>query len=214
VRSLQRILLFIGATALGSAWGCIAIALLGAFTIFRARSGEDWGTAFGAIFSGACFGLPLGGLAGIGAARVIASDESDDWGPFVWIGVAVGVSLGLASCYFGVSNLRFDVVGALIAVIATAMFGAIGGMLAAIGEGLWRRTRRGTSRLAAIGLAALCAFVAISMLCVLARMQFNKQLTGVQIALTLLIGAPILCGSTIWLRNGQRRQPGRSRNTR
>ena len=79
MRWLQNMLLLIGATALGSAWGCIAIALLGAVTVFRARSGEDWGTAFGMMYAGACCGLPLGALAGFAGALDIAREESEDW---------------------------------------------------------------------------------------------------------------------------------------
>ena len=207
MRSLQNVFLFVGATALGSAWGGIAIALIGALTVFRARSGEDWGTVFGVIFSGACLGMPLGAVAGIAAARVIASDESDDWGPIVWIGVALGVAVGLASCYFGVSNLRFDLIGALIVVIGTAMFGAIGGLLAATAEGLWRRASRGRSLVVGIVLGLLFVFIASSLVLAMASMAFSSRLTGFQLAVAFLIGVPILCGLIAWLRyDGKRRR--------
>ena len=200
VRFLQNFLLVIGATALGSAWGCIAIALVGAFTIFRARSGEDWGTAYGAMYSGACCGVPLGALAGLFGAILSARDEIEDWSAIVWIGVALGVAMGPVCYYCEASQLRSDLISALIVAIVTAMFGTVGGMLAATGEGLWRRASRGQSQSVATGLGLLFVFIPTSFVLVLVTMLISRQLTVFQLALLVLIEVPILCGSVTWLR--------------
>jgi len=205
----------IGATALGSAWGCIAIALLGALTIFRARSGEDWGTAFGMIYAGGCCGLPLGALAGFAGALHIAREECEDWSPMVWIGVALGAGMGVAIYDFVVGQVRFDLINVLIAAIATAMFGTVGGMLAATGEGLWRRASSGRSQFHTTVLGLLFAFVTASSLLVLAIMLFSRQLTVLQLAWSILIGVPILCGTLMWLRvAGNQKSEWRTRSHR
>ena len=214
MRWLQNMLLLIGATALGSAWGCIAIALLGALTVFRARSGEDWGTAFGMMYAGACCGLPLGALAGFAGALRIAREESEDWSAMVWIGVALGAGLGAAIYHFVVGQVRFDLMNVLIAAVATAMFGTVGGMLAATGEGLWRRASTGRSQFNTTVLGLLFAFVTASLLLVLVTMLFSRQLTVLQLAWSILIGVPILCGTLMWLRadwhhNSERRTRSR-----
>src|SRR5436305_13428613 len=126
MRWLQNVLLLIGATALGSAWGCIAIALLGALTVFRARSGEDWGTAFGMMYAGGCCGLPLGAIAGFAGALSIAREESEDWSAMGWIGIALGSGLGAASYSFGVGQVRVDLVKVLIAAVVTSRVGTVG----------------------------------------------------------------------------------------
>jgi hypothetical protein len=206
VRSLQTILLVIGATALGSAWGCIAMGLIGAFTIFRARSGEDWGTAYGMMYSGLCCGLPLGAIAGFAGAVRIAREESEDWSAIVWIGVALGVAMGPVCYYFEASQLRSDVISALIVAIVTAMFGTVGGMLAATGEGLWRRASRGQSQSVATGLGLLFVFISTSFVLVLVTVLISSQWTVFQLALLVLIGVPILCGSVMWLRRDGRQK--------
>jgi hypothetical protein len=208
VRSLQGFLLIIGATVLGSVWGCLAIALIGAFTIFRARSGEDWGTYYGVMYSGFCCGVPLGALAGFAGAIRFAQEESEDWSPIVWIGVALGVALGpILSYYFGVGPVQSGWMNLLIIAVVTPMFGTIGGMVAATGEGIWRRARRGRSPVVATGLGLLFAFVPTLLLVVLATLLLSQQLTGYQLALSILVGVPILCVSAAWLR-GDRKPEG------
>jgi hypothetical protein len=201
VRSLQDFLLMIGATALGSVWGCLAIALVGAFTVFRARSGEDWGTYYGVMYSGFCCGVPLGALAGLVCARQVAQDARENWSPIVWIGVVVGVALGpIMSYYVGMSQVKFDLMNVLIIAVATAMFGTVGGMLAATGEGIWRRATKGRSRFLATGLGLFFAFIPTVLMLVLATLLVSRQLTGFQLAWSILIGVPILCGFVTWLR--------------
>ena len=204
MRTFQNLCLLIGATALGAAWGCIAITVLGAFTVFRARSGEDWGTSLGMLLSGACFGAPLGAIAGFQGARLIARDEREAWSAIVWIGVALGFLLGPVSTFFAVSNLRPDFVGVLIVVVVTVMFATVGGMLATSGERLWRRASMGRSRSVAAGLAVLIVLVSASVLALLLTMLLEGRWTVFEMALAILIGVPILCGM-VW------RLPGDSR---
>jgi hypothetical protein len=213
MRPLQNILLLIGATALASAWGCIAIALLGALTVFRARSGEDWGTAFGMMYAGGCCGLPLGALAGFAAALHIAREATEDWSMIVWIGVALGVALGPASysfkvaqAPFGVAQAPFDLMNVVVAALVTAMSGTVGGMLAATVEGLWRRASTGRSQFVSTVLGLLFAFVPVSLLLVVVTMLFSSHLTVLQFAWSILIGVPILCGTLTWLKGEEKQK--------
>ncbi len=204
MRSLQKVLLIIGATAVGSAWGCIAVALIAALTVARARSGEDWGTGLGVMYAGACCGFPLGAIAGFAGALRIAEVESEDWSLVVWIGVALGAAVGLASCHFNASQLRFDWISLLIVAVVTVTFGTVGGMTAAVGEGTWRRITRGRSQFATTVLGLVCASVVASLLLGLVTMLVSRQLTALQFAWSILIGIPILCGALMWLRRGRR----------
>jgi hypothetical protein len=103
--------------------------------------------------AGGCCGLPPGALAGFAATLRIAREGNEDWSMIVWTGVALGVAVGPASCSFGVAQAPsgvaqapFDLMNMLIAAVVTAMFGTVGGMLAATGDGLWRRVSTGRSQ--------------------------------------------------------------------
>jgi hypothetical protein len=199
VRSLRAFLTVLGATALGAVWGCIAVALLGAFTVFRAASGEDWGTSFGVMYSGLCCGASLGALAGFMAAMRIARAGGEDWSPVVWIGVASGVALGPLGYRLAVGQVRLDLVSMLLVAVVAAMSGTVGGMLAATGEGIWRRASGSRGKSPTTGFGLLLAFLALSSLFAMATLLLGGRWTGLQLAVSILIGVPILCGSVAWL---------------
>jgi hypothetical protein len=150
--------------------------------------------------------LPLGALAGFGGALRVARDGSEEWTPAVWFGVALGVALGPVIYVSGVGRPRFDLINALIVAIVTAMSGTVVGMLAATGEGLWVRARKGKSRFATTVLGFIFAFVPAALLFVLLSMLFGRQFTGFQVASSILIGVPILCGSVTWAKGEGRRK--------
>jgi hypothetical protein len=191
----------LGMTVLGSVWGCVAAGLVGAFTIFRARSGEDWGSAFGVMYSAFCCGVPLGALAGFLAAIRVLQSEVEDWSPIVWIGVCLGVGLGLFISFSRLmGQLQTVATQLLLTAIVTAATGAVGGILAAAGEQIWVRATRGSYRLVAAVLGLLLALVPA--LCVLgvAALCFAGRITPLELALSILIGVPILCGLALWAR--------------
>jgi hypothetical protein len=201
MRSVQTALMVVGATVLGSVWGCVAIGMVGAFTVFRARSGEDWGTAFGVMYSGLCCGIPLGAILGIVAGARMLRDEQEDWSPIIWIGVALGAALGLFISYREVvGQVQSDWLKVLLTVVVAATIGTMGGMLAAIGEGIWRRTSEGHSQVVRLGLRLLLALIPAVLLLGLATRLFSRQWTGYQVGLCILVGVPILCGVAAWFR--------------
>jgi len=179
------------------------MALLGAYTVFRARSGEDWGTAYGVLASGVCCGLPLGAIAGFAAALRMVRDGLEDWSAFQWLGVALGIALGPMACSFGVSNLRLDLTGVLIVAVATAVCGTLGGLLATACEGLWRRASRDRSPFITAVLGLLFTFIPAMLLLIVVALLYRQQLTGLRLAWSILIGAPILWVSAIWLRRDE-----------
>jgi hypothetical protein len=196
----------IGSTALGAVWGCIAIAAVGAFSIFRARSGEDWGTAFGVMYSGFCCGMPLGAIAGLAVAARIAQEETRDWSPIVWIGVTLGVALGpIMSYQLGVHAIQFYSMNALIVALVAAALGTVGGMLAAAGEGMWRLASAGRSRFVATLLGLFFVMLTAISLLAAATPLLGKQLTATQLAWSLLIAVPILFGLLTWQKGGRSR---------
>jgi hypothetical protein len=201
VRFLQSLLRVIGATVLGSVWGCVAVGLIGAFTVFRARSGEDWGTAFGVLYSGFCCGVPLGGLVGFVGAIWIVQDEQEDWSPIVWIGVALGAALGFFAGYREVTGqVHLPWLRVLLIAVVAATIGTVGGTLAASGERIWRRATKGRSQVVASGLGILLALIATVLLLGLATRLFSGQWTGLQLAVWILVGVPILSGVASWFR--------------
>src|SRR4051794_6704837 len=88
--------------------------------------------------------------------------------------------------------------GLIIAAVA-ATCGTVGGMLAATGEGIWRRASMGRSRAVVTEIGLLFVFVTALFLLALATRLFSGQLTGFQLALSILIWVPILCGLAMWL---------------
>ena len=68
----------------------------------------------------------------------------------------------------------------------------------------------GQGPLVGIVLGLVFVFIASSLALALTSMAFSKRLTAFQLAVTFLIGVPILCGLMAWLRyDGKRKKAGK-----
>jgi hypothetical protein len=100
VRDVQRLLLVIGATALGAAAGGLGVfCCVEAMSSLQAVAGNHnlgaAGLGFLALLlfaGGVCLGAVVGFVA---AVRRVRTRQSEPWRPRVWCGVALGVLIGL-----------------------------------------------------------------------------------------------------------------------
>ena len=143
VRLLQKILLMIGAPALGVLTCGMGLACISTVTLFRPRQGSEpglnWGAAIGFMGCGAC-GSVFGIIVGLYAAiRWINLRGNDRWTPTTWVGIGLGLAVALA-IRFSESLDRFGLVGDLInwwvgTIIFVTAIGTLGGLLGGIVAG-------------------------------------------------------------------------------
>ncbi len=196
MRALQQVIRVIGTLVLGSVWGITAVGVM-ASAIFTGGFNVTRIEPF--LFFPLC-GLPLGAIAGLWIGVRIARDESEDWSRIVWIGVALGAALGIVFDFQSPLRAGPGWVGVRIPAIWTAILGALGGMFAETGEGIWRRNRKGRSDAVATKIRLLFAVAIPSLLLVLIALLFQGHLNLNQSAWLILVGIPILYGLPIWLK--------------
>jgi hypothetical protein len=130
LKLLQNFLLVIGATAFGTGFGAVGT-YRGMTLVFTEPRGENWG---GAIFW--LFMMLGGGIVGmivgfISSLKWVLRRESEPWGPFVWLGAALGAALGLFASFQFSAGVEFWFWLLRVAFIVPAC-SAIGGLLAGL----------------------------------------------------------------------------------
>ncbi|CAN5352764.1 hypothetical protein BH10PLA2_BH10PLA2_18720 [soil metagenome] len=110
-----------------------------AATILRPRSPDDWGAGM-VLVPLLAFGAAVGAIIGVVLAiRRISLRAGTLWPPRVWIGMALGIALGLALYFFSALSASSTLGGlfrywpvTVVLTVALGMLGGIIGKLAAI----------------------------------------------------------------------------------
>ncbi len=139
----QIVLLLIGGSALGLV-SCVVFVFCVVATIDTSGSAEDWGAAIFFVFFSFCGGI-FGAVVGLVLSlRWISDHGSKPWTPSNWIGVLLGLAIGLvirASNVLGFLSL--GTLGDLIELrLGLAIFLAAVGCLGGIVGGFARPQRR------------------------------------------------------------------------
>lgn len=141
MRSLENLLLMIGAAGLGAVAGGLGLAYVGLITIFRARPGDDpslaWGAGLGLMVCLA-IGLVVGAIIGLASAVTwIRHRGRAAWAPTTWLGALVGLTAGAAFHLAGgldrfgtLGNLIEHGAGTALLLVTLAMLGGMAGSFA------------------------------------------------------------------------------------
>lgn len=145
MRLIERLLLVVGATALGMAVCGPVLVVIAAATVFRTRPGAepglDWGSALGALGCGLCGGVAGAAIGFTWTVRRVAGDPVRPWTAATWVGVAIGLAAAAGVRFSGLlsGHLFADLIrwwaGAVIFFVAA---GTLGGLIGA-GVGRWVR---------------------------------------------------------------------------
>ena len=147
MRFIQNTLLVIVATVSGAVAGWFA-AYLGMSSILKPPMGENFGGGYFwlACMAGGAVLMALTGL--VGTLSWIARHESRPWSPIVWLGIGLGVAVGLAvqfDSFDAFFQAAFQRIGVLLkGLLVSGACGVLGGVLASLA--LWIEQRRRSPR--------------------------------------------------------------------